>query len=394
MPERKLKTMDDVLLSGKRVLVRVDFNVSVGADGKVDDHEDYRIETAMETIQQLRSERCRVLLLTHLGRPGEDDGNFDLKPIVRRLEDLIGDEVRMVDALSGPKVEAVVSSLEAGGIVMLPNVRMDNREMHSNDKFGSEMAAVADVYINEAFSNSHRAHTSMVVLPRLLQSCAGRRTVLEVSALTTLKDAPVHPYVAITSGAKITTKIGMLRELLMKVDKLCVGGQIANVFLAAMGKWPESNFHPDELAAATSLLETHKDKLVIPVDVVLGDAQGTESSVQVVDALSIPEGTSGVWDIGPKSVEQILAACAGAKTIMWNGPVGKFEVPAYAKATKHLAEVIAALPAYRVVGGGDTVNALEAYHLVKKYDHVSVGGGAMIEFLEGKIMPGLEPLYS
>lgn len=385
--------MDDLPVAGKRVLVRVDFNVSVGSNGKVDDTEDYRIEAAIPTIQELRRQRCRILLLTHVGRPGEEDGNFDVRPIARRLEDLVGDDVKVVDSLFGKAVETAVTSVEPGGLILLPNIRLDAREMNPNDNLGADLAQHADAYINEAFSNSHRAHTSMSVLPRLLPSCAGRRTVLEVESLTRLLTSPEHPYVAIASGAKITTKIGMLKALLEKVDKLCVGGQIANVFLAAQGNWPTHGFHPDEIAAAKSLLESDSDKLVIPVDVVIGNSDGTEG-VKSIAAEAIPEEVTGLWDIGPKSVEQIVAVCAGAKTIMWNGPVGKFEVPAYAASTKTLAEAMANMPAYRVVGGGDTVNALEEYRLVNKYNHVSVGGGAMIEFLEGKLMPGLEPLYS
>lgn len=391
MPVRKLRTMDDVPLSGKRALVRVDFNVSAGADGVVDASEDYRIEAALPTIQELRQRRCRIILLTHLGRPGEEDGLVDIKPVALRLQELVGEDIRVVDSLYGPGVETVLSSLEPGGIMMLPNVRLDDREINPSEKLGADIAQHAEIYVSEAFSVAHRAHTSMTVLPRLLPACAGRRTVMEVEALTKLAETPEHPYVAITSGAKITTKVGMLRQLLTKVDKLAVGGQIANVFLAAEGLWPTEKFHPDEVAAAKSLLDSDKDKLIIPIDVVIGGPNGEEAKVVAVDELTadIP----GLWDIGPKSVNQILAACAQAKTVMWNGPVGKFEVPAYETATKMLAEKLAHIPAYRVVGGGDTVNALERYRLVGEYDHVSVGGGAMIAFLEGKRMPGLEPLY-
>lgn len=390
---KKLRTMDDMPLDGKRVLVRVDFNITVGSDGVIDGNEDFRIEAALPTIQELRQRRCKIILLTHLGRPGEEDGNFNVRPVKRRLEELIGEDVKLVDALYGPKVETAVSALEPGGVMLLSNVRLDEREMNPNEKFASELAHNADMYIGEAFSNAHRAHTSMTLVPQILPSCAGRRMVLEVEALSKLLHEPQRPYIAITSGAKITTKVGLLRELLGKVDKLVVGGQIANVFLAALGKWPEGKYHPDEIAAARSLLETDKDKLVLPIDVVFGDRDGTPNHVVTVDADAIPEAADGLFDIGPKSVENIVALCAKAKTIMWNGPVGKFETPAYEVATKSLAEKLAVLPAYRVVGGGDTVNALEKYRLIQKFDHVSVGGGAMIEFLEGKRMPGLEPLY-
>lgn len=386
--------MDDLPLDGKRVLVRVDFNVSMGADKRVDETEDYRLEAALPTIQELRRRRCKVILLTHLGRPGEEEGTFEIAPVADRLRQLIGDEVKVIDKLTGPKVESMVNSLEQGGVAILPNVRLDDREMHASEKLGQDMAEFADAYINEAFSNSHRGHTSMTVLPRLLPSCAGRRTVMEVETLSGLAQSPAHPYVAITSGAKITTKIGMLRQLLTKVDKLCLGGQIANVFLGARGLWQSHPFHPDEIESAKLLLASHGDKLVLPIDVVIGDAEGSATSVRAVAIDAIPADVTGIWDVGPKSVKQILDTCVGAKTVMWNGPVGRFEVAAYSTGTKALAQQLADQPSFRVVGGGDTVKALEEYRLVNKYNHVSVGGGAMIAFLEGKRMPGLETLYS
>lgn len=391
---KKLRTMDDLPLDGKTVLVRVDFNVSVGPDGVIDESEDYRIESAMETIQELRRRRCRIVLLTHMGRPGEDDGSLDVKPVVRRLQDLIGEDIKYVDALWGAAVETAISAAEAGTIIMLSNVRLDDREMNPSDKFGAELTVDADIYISEAFSVSHRAHTSMVVLPRLLPSCAGRRTVMEIEALTRLAEHPAKPYVAIISGSKITTKVGMLRQLLTKVDKLCLGGQIANVFLVAQGLWKTDRFHPDEVEAARSLLEFDKDRLVLPIDVVIGDENATPDTVKIVSVNDIPADVPGVWDIGPQSVAAIVKTCEGAKTVMWNGPVGKFETPGYDQATKSLAQALAQQTSFRVVGGGDTVNALERYRLVQKYNHVSVGGGAMIAFLEGKRMPGLEPLYT
>ena len=389
----KLRTMDDVPLSGKRVLVRVDFNVTANERGVVGRNEDYRLESAMQTIQELREMRCRVLLLTHRGRPGEGDGDIDLAPVRSRLERLLGEPVRALPRLYGPEVETIVGSMEQGTVAMYPNVRLDDREEQISQKFGKDMGEHVDAFVSEAFSVCHRAHTSISVLPQILPSAAGRRTVKEVEVLTALREHPERPYVAITSGAKITTKIGMLRQLLRVVDTLCVGGQIANVFLAARKQWGNSMFSADELSAAQSILAEAGDRLLLPVDVMVGDALGTPESVKVVDVEDINEDVLGIWDIGPRSVQQIIDACAGAKTVMWNGPVGKFEVPAYAEATYTLAERLSHLDSYRVIGGGDTVNALEKLNLVGSYDHVSVGGGAMIAFLEGKRMPGLEPLY-
>jgi len=384
--------MDDIPLDGKRVIVRADFNVTVGEDKVVDATEDYRIEAALPTIQELRQRRCKILLLVHRGNPRENTADSDLTPIRRRLEELLGEEIRMLPKLYGSGVETVVSSMAPGDVAIYPNVRLDDREELASEKFGEEIAQAADSYINEAFSVCHRPHTSVTVLPRLLPSAAGRRVVVEIEQLSSLQAQPERPYVAIVSGAKITTKIGMLRRLLTKVDTLCVGGQIANVFIAAQGHWPGARFTADEIEAARSLLQISQEKLLVPVDVVIGSAAGDNASHVAIE--KIPEDAQGLWDIGPKSAAKIIELCRTAKTIMWNGPVGKFETEAYAGATKSLAEEIAVMSANRVVGGGDTVNALEKYKVVGKYNHVSVGGAAMIAYMEGKRMPGLEPLLS
>lgn len=390
---RKLRTLDDVPVDGQKVLVRVDFNVSAREDGRVGENEDYRLEATLPTINELRQRRSKVILLTHFGRPRENGGSedFDLSPVQRRLEELLGEEVKHTKKLFGSEVETVVTGLEPGGVVLLPNVRKDPREEMGNDKFAHELASIADVYVNECFSVSHRPHTSVAFVPYLLPACAGRRTALEVEVLLKLREHPEHPYVAITSGAKISTKIGLLRDLITKVDTLCLAGQLANVFLAAERKYPADRFNADEIAAAQSLLATDARKIMLPVDVVIGDEEGKVTSTVSVDALT--REIVGVWDIGPESVKNILGVCQNAQTILWNGPVGMFEVPAYARATFTLAQALAQLSAYRIVGGGDTVNAIERVHVKSKYDHVSTGGGAMIEFMEGERMPGLEPLY-
>lgn len=388
--EWNLRTMDDVGLGGKRVIVRVDFNVTAGEDGIVDATEDYRIEAALPTIQELRERRCKVLLLAHVGRPGEDDAILSMDVIAKRLSRLLQENVRMLPKLYGSQVESIVQGMEPGEVALFPNVRLDEREMSPNEGFAQEMAVCADAYVNEAFSASHRAHTSLSLLPYKLPSAAGRRTVLEVEVLSRLRAHPEHPYVAITSGAKITTKIGILEFLLSQVDKMCVGGKIANVFLAAQGILKPESFLADEIAVAKHLLEKYADKIIVPVDVVVGNDDGTY--VQTVDVGHVPEHVGSLWDIGPKSIAQIQTACEGAKTIIWNGPVGRVEVAAYANGTQTLVDFLAQSNAYRVIGGGDTVNVLEKMNKISAFNHVSVGGGAMIEFLEGKRMPGLEPL--
>lgn len=394
-PKRHLRTLDDVPVDGKRVLVKVDFNVAVGSDGKVDQYEDYRIESALNTINELRQRRAKVLLLTHLGRPQQEHvEQLDLQPIRRRLEELLGEEVRLLKTLYGTEVDTVTTSLDAGSVMLLPNVRLDSREEIPNDKFAQELASTADVYVNEAFSVSHRAHTSLALVPKLLPSCAGRRTVEEVTVLQKLRENPAHPYVAIASGSKISDKVGMLRDLLQKVDMLCLGGQLANVFLAAQGLYKNHPYTEEELRVATELLSQSAKKILIPTDIVIGPPSNPGESAQTVASNTIPSDAEYLCDIGEQSVKGILAACENAKTIMWNGPVGKFEEPVYAKSTYALAQGLATLPAYRIVGGGDTVVALEKQKLISKFDHVSVGGGALVQFIEGKTMPALEPLYN
>lgn len=383
--------MDDVLLDGKRVLVRVGFDVASSEDGVVDESDDFRVKAAIPTIEELIQRRCRVLLLTHQGRPQEGDSNVEVEPVRRRLERLLGDEVVALKHLSGDDVEAIVSGMEQGSVAMLPNVRLDEREETGNEKFAAELAAVADVYVNEAFSVSHRDHASMSKVPRLLPACAGRRTVHEYEVLSGLMEQPQRPYVAVVSGAKVHTKINLLDNLLASVDKLCLGGIVANAFLAAQGKCAPEQCGSDSVAAAECLLEKAAGKIVLPEDVVVGSASGTDSSVVSVD--KIPGDVVGVWDVGPASVERYMSVLQQAKTIMWNGPMGMFEVEAYAQGTEGLAEGMAELESWRVIGGGDTIRALDRLRLTKRFDHISVGGGAMIALLGEEAMPGLEPLF-
>ena len=391
--EKKIRTMDDVLLDGKDVLVRVDFNVSVGDDGKVDGFEDYRIAAAIPTIEELLQRRCRVLILTHLGRPGEEEGNFDLAPISRRMEELLNEEVKILKKLSGPEVDAVVAGMDPGSIAMLPNVRIDEREISANRGFAEELASTAEVYVNEAFSVSHRDHASVSLLPTLLPSCAGRRTVLEYEVLTNLALDPERPYVAIVSGAKVHTKVELMDRLLERVDQLCVGGKIANTFLSVKNYCADGNCGDEDMEAAKQIILKAGDKLVLPVDVVVGPKGEGEGGVETVSVEKIPKDVGGVWDVGVKTIELYLSYCEKARTVMWNGPVGKFEDKRYSLGTYALAKGLSEVGAKVVVGGGDTAYALERMKLINKFNHVSVGGGAMLAILEGGGLPGLESLF-
>lgn len=386
---KSLRTLDSLPVDGKTVLVRVDFNVAVGDDARVDTTEDYRIEAALPTLQELQQRRCRIVLLTHFGK--EEGGSAAYQPVHRRLEDLLHEEVVEGRVLYGDRVETQIHSLEPGGMLLLPNVRDDARELQSNETFGRQLAHLAEAYVNEAFSASHRDHTSLTVLPKLLPSAAGRRMELEIATLQRLQTKAERPYVAIISGAKTSTKIDLLRQLLPRVDVLAVGGRIANVLLAAAGSATTEKIEPAELQLAQELFTLAGDKLLLPEDAVIGAEDGTGArTIAVAELKTISE---PVWDIGSKSVAAILLKCATAKTVLWNGPVGRFEVPAYAVGTRQLAQGLAEQTAWRVVGGGDTVVEIEKARLIEKFDHVSVGGGALVAFLEGKTLPGLVPLY-
>ena len=392
MEKRRLRTLDDVDVAGKRVLVRADYNVVTGKNGTVSESEDFRIRTSIPTLQELIQKGAKVVVLPRRGRDDDPPEGLDLTPVHKRLEELLGKPVKGLETLTGQKTAEQTQALKPGDVAMLPNVRRDSREAEVSEQFAKELAQLGDVYVNEAFGEAHRAHTSLTLLAGQLPSVAGRRVQLEVEALSKVAHNPPRPYVVLASGAKMEDKIGMLRSLVEKADTVCVGGKIANVFLAAAGKLDPAQFRPDDVAAAQSLIAVAKGKLRLPLDIVTGAEDG-ELYVRSVLAEELKT-EMPAWDIGSKTVEEFLAVCKDAKTIIWNGPMGRCEVATYCAGTQQLAQALAALPAYRVVGGGDTVTALHHFGLAEAFDHMSVGGGAMIAFLEGKRMPALEPLYA
>jgi phosphoglycerate kinase len=373
------------------VLVRVDFNVSLGSDEKVDQFEDYRIEAALPTLRELQQKNCRILVLTHLGRP-QPGWKWDLEPIRQRLGELIGMEIKYVESLAPQVLREAVQALKPGEILLLPNIRQDAREEAGEESLAKELAAQADIYVNEAFSVSHRRHASLVGLPQYLPACVGRRCEQEVRVLQELKEAPPQPYLAIISGAKISTKVELVQKLLEKVDYLFVGGQIANVFLQATGKLGGSLFPLVEVEMARQLWDKANGKIYLPKEVVTGPEKPQKGEMKTVLAGELLE-TDTVWDVGREAVAEIIEYAKKSQTVLWNGPLGRCEVPPYDQATRQLARNLAQLKAFTVVGGGDTVNILEQEGLVDKFSHVSVGGGALVAFLEGSKMPALEPLY-
>ncbi len=388
---KRLRTLDDVDVADKRVIVRADYNVTTGADDKVDSGEDFRIRTTVPTLQELLTKRAKVILLPRRGRDEDPLSQLDLSPVSKRLEELLGQPVRKIPNLTGEDVVQESHRVSPGEVVMLPNVRQDPREAQVNDQFAAELALLAEVYVNEAFGEAHRAHTSLTLLAQRMTSVAGRRVQLEIEALSKVANNVPRPYVVLASGAKLEDKIGMLRSLAEKADVICVGGKIANVFLAAAGKLDAAQFRPDDIAAAQSLIAAAKGKLRLPRDIVTGSEDGQH----YVKAMPVEELAVDMpaWDIGPETVKEFLTACTRAKTIIWNGPMGRCEVSTYCAGTRQLAQALSKLSAYRVVGGGDTVTALHQFGLAEAFDHMSVGGGAMIALLEGKRMPALEPLY-
>lgn len=391
MPKR-LKTLEDLPPPGGRVLVRVDFNVSVGSDGEVDGTEDYRISSVVPTLRELAQRGDRVIILPRRGREDGDASELDLTAVHRRLEELMGQPVPTISQLTGEEAVRETHAVEPGHIVMLPNVRRDRREVEVSDLFADELAQLGEAYVSEAFSEAHRSHTSLTLLPHKLPSVAGRRCELEVRVLHQVVSDMKRPYVVLVSGAKLHDKIGMLRRLAEVADYVCIGGKIANVFLAAEGKLSPEHYPPDEVAAAQSLLQLAARKIRLPQDIVTGAEDGS-AYVRVVPLAEINDGLPA-WDVGPATVKEFLEVCKLAQTIVWNGPMGRCEAAAYCTGTTTLAEGLSRMQAFRVVGGGDLVNALQQARMLEKFDHASVGGGAMIAFLEGKRMPGLEALYT
>jgi phosphoglycerate kinase len=387
-------TIDDVEVGGRRVLVRVDFNVPM-ADGDIVD--DRRIREALPTLDALRSRGARVLVATHLGRPhGTVSDRLRVAPLAARLGELLGAPVRVAADVVGPSSHELSESLRDGEVGMLENVRFEPGEEANDPDFARRLAALADIYVNDAFGTAHRAHASTEGVAHLLPAVAGYLMIRELRMLGGVLEAPRRPLVAIIGGAKISTKIGVLRHLLPRVDTLWVGGAMACTFYQALGEETGTSLvEPDQVETARALLqEAHGPDggdLRLPVDVVVArDAHAAEGS-DVVAWKAIPPDRM-VVDVGPDTVAQIAESCATAGAIVWNGPLGIYEVEAFAEGTRRVAEALAESDADTVVGGGDLGAALKQLGLDERITHVSTGGGATLEFLEGRELPGVAVL--
>ena len=384
------KTIRDIDVHGKRVLVRVDFNVPL-KNGAVTD--DTRIRAALPTLNYLLEHGAALILCSHLGRPkNKVVPELKMDPVAARLAELLGRPVKKLDDCIGPEVEAAAKAAQPGDVIMLENTRFHAEEEANDLGFARQLAGLADVYVNDAFGTAHRAHASTEGVARYLPAVAGFLMEKELEFLGRATENPVHPYVAILGGAKISDKIGVIENLLTKCDRLLIGGGMANTFFKGMGfEVGDSLVEEEAVATARSLLEGAGGRLILPVDVVIADAFDNAAHTRVVAPNDVPAGWR-ILDVGPKTIATFESALSGAKTVVWNGPLGVFEMPNFARGTFAVAELLAKLDAVTVIGGGDSAAAVQQAGLAGKMSHVSTGGGASLEFLEGMVLPGVAAL--
>ncbi|GBF35515.1 phosphoglycerate kinase [Desulfocucumis palustris] len=391
MPKKSLRDID---VSGKRVLVRVDFNVPLDQGGNVAD--DTRIRAALPTIKYLTEHGARVILASHLGRPkGKVDDRYRLNPVAEKLQQLLDNEVVKVDDCVGDEPARAIESMQPGDVLLLENVRFHPEEEKNDPGFAARLAKLADLYVNDAFGAAHRAHASTEGVARIIPGVAGFLMERELEMLGRAVFNPERPFVAILGGAKVSDKIGVIGNLLEKVDTLIIGGGMANTFLRAKGyETGKSLLEPDKAELAGELMEKAAAKgieMLLPVDLVVALAADPDAEQKVVPADGIP----GDWmalDIGPESIDLFGGAIRKAKTVVWNGPMGVFEMAPFARGTFEVARALADSGAVTVVGGGDSVSAVKKAGLADKVSHISTGGGASLEFLEGKLLPGVAAL--
>lgn len=384
------KTVRDVDVQGKRVLVRVDFNVPMEGTKITDDT---RIRAALPTIRYLLDHGAAVILMSHLGRPkGDFDPEFSMQPVSEHLGGLLGLKVQTAPAVVGPEVQKMADALRPGQVLMLENTRFHAGETKNNPELSRQLAALGDLYVNDAFGAAHRAHASTEGVAQYLPAVSGMLMEKEIEFLGNTIQNPKHPYVAIIGGAKISDKIGVIRNLLSKVDWLLIGGGMANTFLAAKGyEMGDSLVERESTGVAQELMGEGGEKLVLPVDAVIADAFAADAKSKVVGVDQIKPGWR-MLDIGPKTVELFKSKIEGSRTIVWNGPMGVFELEPFAKGTRAIAQALAESGAVTVIGGGDSVAAIEQAGLAERMSHISTGGGASLEMLEGKELPGLAAL--
>ena len=388
-----MRTLDDIDLAGRRVFVRVDFNVPL-EDGEVTD--DARIRAALPTLERLRAEGCPLVLASHLGRPKGVDPALSMKPVADRLAKVTGWPVKLAPAVVGEEVEELASTLAPGEVLLLENVRFEEGETKNDPELAAAYGRLAEAYVDDAFGAAHRAHASNSAITKVLEpSAAGLLLQGEVETITGIVSDPERPLVAIVGGAKVTDKIGMLDELLSKADTILIGGAMCFPFLKTLGHpTGDSLCHEEDLEPAARVLADVKGsraELQLPVDLVIGEAFDADAPHRVIESVDVPDGWMGL-DIGPATAGAYAEAIAGAGSVLWNGPMGAFEMEPFAAGTRAVAEAVASCPGTTVVGGGDSAAALARFGLEDEVDHLSTGGGATLELLEGVTLPGVEAL--
>jgi len=389
------KTLEDLQLSGKKVLVRVDFNVPLDKDRNITDEN--RIRAALPTIRYLLDQNAKVILMSHLGRPSGTgfEEAYSMAPVAKRLGELLNMEIKLAKDVIGESAKALVEDIKEGEIVLLENVRFHKEEKKNDPEFAKALASFGEVYINDAFGTAHRAHASTEGVAHHLPSAAGYLLQKELEILGKALDNPDRPFVAILGGAKVSDKIGVIKNLIQKVDTLIIGGGMAYTFFKAKGyEVGKSLLEEDKVELASELIKEAEEKgvkLFLPVDTVVAKEFKADAEHKVVPSDQIPSGWMGL-DIGPESRKQFGEAIVNARLVVWNGPMGVFEMPAFAKGTEAIADYMSQCNGTTIIGGGDSAAAVKQLGYADKMTHISTGGGASLEFLEGKVLPGVAAL--
>ena len=389
------KTIKDIDLKGKKIFVRCDFNVPLDDEGNITDNR--RIVGALPTIKYLLEQNCKVILCSHLGRPkGEVNPKYSLAPVQKELSKLLEKEVKLAEDVVGKSAKELTANIQEGEVVLLENVRFDAREEKNEESLSKELASMAEIFVNDAFGTAHRAHSSTAGIADYLPAVSGFLIEKELNFLGNTLENPKRPFVAILGGAKVSDKIGVIDSLLEKVDTLMIGGGMAYTFFKSMGySVGNSLCELDKLDLAQDLIKKAKErnvKLVLPIDNVIATEIAPDAENKIIDSDNIPDGWEGL-DIGPKTIELFKEELKNAKTVIWNGPVGFSEYDIFANGTRSIADILSKLEdATTIIGGGDSAAAVEKLGYADKITHISTGGGASLEFLEGKKLPGIECL--
>ena len=385
------KSVEDIDVAGKKVIVRCDFNVPQDDTGRITD--DKRIVASLQTIKYLLDKNAAVILCSHLGRPkGQVNPKYSLKPVAERLSELLGKNVKLADDVIGESAKSLAAALKPGEVMLLENVRFHKEEEKNDSAFAKELASMAEIYVNDAFGTAHRAHATTAGIADYLPAACGFLINKEISIMGKALADPARPFVAILGGAKVSDKIGVINNLIEKCDTIIIGGGMSYTFMKAMGKSIGTSLcEIDKLDLAKGLLDKAEQKgvqLLLPIDTVCADHFAADAEPKTVEAGSIPDDMMGL-DIGPKTIELFSEALKDAGTVVWNGPMGVFEFDAFAVGTKAIAKAIAASNAVSIIGGGDSAAAVEKLGFANRMTHISTGGGASLEFLEGLELPGI-----